>query len=98
MAMKVTPPDYGDKPKRTIEGVLKIVAAVLAISIVALLCLFFNNYAALVFGAVGLVFGGYAMNLGYRYGGDKSKVCVAIASVGLIFSVIAFMLGFVAVI
>jgi len=50
---------------------------------------------AVVFGALGLLIGGFAMSRAYRDGGMNKNSYMGIAAVGLLLSVIAFMLGFI---
>lgn len=50
---------------------------------------------AVVFGALGLLIGGFAMSRAYRDGGMNKNVYVGIAAAGLLIAVIAFMLGFI---
>ncbi|MBR6037470.1 MAG: zinc ribbon domain-containing protein [Candidatus Methanomethylophilaceae archaeon] len=49
--------------------------------------------AAVVLGAAGMVLGGYAVNLPRLLGGDRKTLLTLIAGVGLMLSMVGFMLG-----
>ncbi len=95
MAMKITPIDMEDRPRQPAGSLLMLAACALIIGVLAAVCILFSDIAAAILGAVGLLFGGYAMGLGYRHGGEKRNLYAATVAVGLMLAVIAFMLGFV---
>ncbi len=78
------------KPNATMFCALALVIGIAA----AALCIMEDTaIAAVVLGAVGMVLGGYAVNLPRLLGGDKKTLLTLIAGVGLMLSMVGFMLG-----
>jgi hypothetical protein len=69
-------------------------AAALAIGLVAIVLAFtVKGYGAIAAGAVGLVAGGYAVNVPRLLNSPNKGLMTVIAGIGLMLSMIAFMLG-----
>lgn len=66
-----------------IMGVLSIATALAGVGI-----------AGVIFGAVGLVLGGYTMGKARHIGPEKRNLFLALCAVGLILSVVGFLLGY----
>ncbi len=69
-------------------------AAALAIGAVAIILAFtIKGYAAVAVGAVGLIVGGYAINVPRLLNSSNKTLLVAIAGAGLMLSIVGFMFG-----
>ncbi len=70
-------------------------AAALAIGAVAIILALVvkQGYAAAAVGAVGLVAGGYAINMPRILGGPSKAALTAVAGIGLMLSIVGFMFG-----
>ena len=81
-------------PERKANAALYSAAALAVGIIAAALCLMEGyGYAAAAAGAVGMVLGGYAVNVPRLLNSDNKAVLIAVAAVGLILSMVGFMLG-----
>lgn len=70
-------------------------AVALVFGVVGALCGFLGQYVvAIVCGAIGLLLGGYSINLPRLLGSDNASACVAMSAIGLLCGVIGFVLGF----
>ncbi|MBR4504600.1 MAG: zinc ribbon domain-containing protein [Candidatus Methanomethylophilaceae archaeon] len=79
--------------KKTNAALYSAIALALGV-IAAALCMMDNlGYAAAAVGAVGMVVGGYAINVPRLLNSDNKAVLVTIAAIGLILSMVGFMLG-----
>lgn len=78
-------------------AVVPLVWSALAIGIVSIILAFVSSIAAAVFGAIGLFLGGYATTRAMKHlqAGNISKTYVYIAGLGLILSVVGFMIGWI---
>lgn len=85
--------DGGDKSKRAPIGATNFVVITLVIAILSIACYFVATVGAVVFGAAGLMLGGYCMGFVRRHA-DGQKTLMAISGIALFVSVVAFMLGF----
>jgi len=81
-------------PEMKIGGSVFAIIA-LALGIIAIIPIILNTayIAAIVFGALGLVMGGYAFNAPRLKADPNMKVLMAISAVGLVLSVISFIYG-----
>lgn len=61
----------------------------------ATLLLMFVPVVSIILGGVGLVLGGYSFNLSRIAEKENAKVVVAISAIGLLFSMLGFILGLV---
>lgn len=76
-------------------GAMNFVIITLIIAVIGIVCLLVGiDAGATLFGAFGLVLGGYSMGYVHRHG-DNRKDLLALSGAALFISVIAFMLGFV---
>jgi hypothetical protein len=76
-------------------GAFNLILIAIVIAVVGLVCLVLKvPVGAAVFGAAGLVLGGYCMGYVHKHAGGDRKL-LALSGVVLFISVIAFMLGFV---
>ncbi len=68
--------------------------AALAVGVVAIVLAFtVKGYAAAAVGAIGLVAGGYAVNVPRLLNSDNKALLTIVAGIGLMLSMIAFMYG-----
>ena len=88
--------DPGSKARSTARiGVTNLVAMTVVIAILGIVfCLVDISVGAVIFGAAGLVLGGYSMGFVRRHAGADKKLMI-LAGVSILLSVIAFMLGFI---
>ena len=76
-------------------GAFNLILIAIIIAVIGLVCLIVKGaVGAAVFGAAGLVLGGYCMGYVHKHAGGDRKL-LALSGVVLFISVIAFMLGFV---
>ena len=76
-------------------GAFNLILIAIIIAVIGLVCLIVKvAVGAAVFGAAGLVLGGYCMGYVHKHAGGDRKL-LALSGVVLFISVIAFMLGFV---
>ncbi len=76
---------------------LIISTAALLVGAVAIALVFAQDSSVypLAVGAVGLVLGSYSLNVPRHLNSDNKTVCMAISAVGMVLSIIAFMLGII---
>lgn len=77
----------GEKAKifAPITFVLGIISAVL---------LYFFPVGSIVFGGAGLLLGGYAFNISRAYEAKEKNIFIALSAIGLLLSMISFIMGF----
>ena len=76
-------------------GAFNLLLISIVIAVIGLVCLIVKvSLGAAIFGAAGLVLGGYCMGYVHKHAGGDRKLLVLAGAV-LMISVIAFMLGFV---
>lgn len=89
--------DYDDVPKNPLgSGAITFICG-LAGLLIALLA---NDIAiaGLILGALGLVVGGYAINVANRAIDEQRMMYLSVAGIGLMLSVLAFMIGLATVV
>ena len=85
----------GDQKKKSPVSAMTVVGIAAICGILSIVCYLVSVSAgAVVFGAIGLVVGGFSFGRAFTAEGDLRKVLTALVAVGLILSVIGFMLGF----
>ena len=86
----------GETRKMPPIGAFNLVLIALVIGVLSIVFLVPKIYAGCaVFGALGLMLGGYAMGYVHRHGTGNVKVLFAMSGASLLCSVIGFMLGFI---
>ncbi len=88
--------DPGSKARSTAPiGVTNLVAMTVVIAILGIVFYFAKiSVGAVIFGAAGLVLGGYSMGFVRRHADGRRNLMI-LAGVSILISVIAFMLGFI---
>ena len=86
--------DYDDVPRNPMGYVLLTLACGV-LGMVIVFALSDLSLVAVILGAVGMVIGGFAINVANRFPTNDRIKYVAIAAVGIMTSVMAFMFGFV---
>ncbi len=82
-------------PRREKGERAKIFAPVTFIlGISAMILLMIQPIASIVLGGAGLLLGGYSFNTSRAYEASSRKVLIAISAIGLLLSMVAFILGF----
>ncbi len=90
--------DAGKEETRKVPpiGAFNLALIALVIAILSVVLLVPKIYAGCaVFGAMGLLFGGYAMGYSHKHAPENIKVLFAMSGVSLLLSVLGFMMGFV---
>lgn len=74
---------------------LAFAAVSLVIGVIAGACAFLNGTetVALVAGIIGVLIGSYSINLPKLLGSDNKSLCMAVAGIGLILSMVGLILG-----
>lgn len=87
--------DPGSKARSTARiGVLNLVLFTLIVAVLGIVFCFVDiSVGAIVFGAAGLLLGGYSMGYVHRHANSQRNF-MAVSAVALLLSVVAFMLGF----
>ena len=81
-------------PERKPNAVMFCVLALVIGTAAAVLCMVDGmDIAAIALGAIGMVLGGYAVNLPRLLGGERKGLLTLVAGIGLMLSMIGFMLG-----
>ena len=83
-----------DKPKSPVSSITVISIAVLCGVLSLVTYLVSISAAAVVFGGIGLVIGGFSFGRAFTAPGKMRNVLTALVAVSLILSVVGFMLGF----
>ncbi len=88
--------DFAPQPKRAPVPVKHLCIATAVLGIVSAAAVFLNSWVALVFGAIGLFLGGFSMSgaLKRAHMGQFSMNFVYVSALGLLLSVIGFILGY----
>ena len=92
--------DFAPEPERAPVPVKHLCIAAVALGAISAVAIFLNSWAAVVFGAIGLFLGGFSMSRARK----RVQLCeikmpfVYIAALGLLLSVIGFILGYADVI
>ncbi len=90
--------DAGKEETRKVPpiGAFNLVLIALVVGVLSVVFLVPKIYTGCaVFGALGLLFGGYAMGYVHRHASGNVKVLFGLSGASLLLSVIGFMLGFV---
>lgn len=88
--------DFAPQPKRAPVPVKHLCVAAAVIGAVSVLTMIPNSWLAVVFGAIGLFLGGFSMSRAMKraQAGDVGMSFVYIAALGLLLSVIGFIVGY----
>ena len=87
--------DYESERKAPPIGAFNLILIAIVIAALGLVCVLVKvPVGAAVFGAIGLVMGGYSMGYVNKHANGDRKL-LALSGAALLISVIAFMLGFV---
>lgn len=88
--------DFAPQPKRAPVPVKHLCVAAAVIGAVSVLTVIPNSWVAVVFGAMGLLLGGFSMSRSMKRAqiGDVSMSFVYVAALGLLLSVIGFIMGY----
>ncbi len=79
-------------------GAMNLVLIALVLAILSVVCLVPKVYVACaIFGAIGLMLGGYSMGYVHRHAESAQKQLMAMAGAALLLSVIGFMFGFLGI-
>ncbi len=87
--------DPGSSAHKAPIGVTNLVVMTFVISILGFVCYFAKvSVGAVVFGAFGLILGGYSMGFVRRHAESQRNLLI-LSGASILISVIAFMLGFI---
>ncbi len=87
--------DIPYKPEKEKGEKAKVFAPVtFIVGVSAMILLMFQPIGSIIFGGTGLLMGGYSFNTSRAYEASSKNVFIALSAIGLLLSMVGFILGF----